>query len=61
MLNVEEGDGLLSTEPNKETMEAIEEARSGKYTGTIDTSSMENFINLANRQMLYFLIYKIKR
>lgn len=42
-------------------MEAIEEARSGKYTGTIDTSSMENFINLANRQMLYFLIYKIKR
>lgn len=44
MLNVEENDDLLSTKPNKETMEAIEEARSGKYAGTIDTSSMENFV-----------------
>lgn len=37
-------DSLLLTEPNKETMEAIAEARSGKYAGTIDTSSMENFV-----------------
>ena len=44
MLNVEEGDDLLSTELNEETMEAIEEARSGKYAGIIDTSNMENFI-----------------
>jgi hypothetical protein len=29
--------------PNAETMEAIEEARSGKYAGTVDTSSMDAF------------------
>jgi hypothetical protein len=30
-------------EPNEETLEAIEEARAGKYAGRIDTSSMEAF------------------
>ena len=30
--------------PNEETTAAIEEARAGKYAGTIDTSSMEAFI-----------------
>lgn len=30
--------------PNEETIAAINEARSGKYAGTIDTSSMEAFI-----------------
>lgn len=30
--------------PNEETKAAIEEARAGKYAGTIDTSSMEAFI-----------------
>jgi hypothetical protein len=31
-------------EPNETTIAAIKEARSGKYAGTIDTSSMEAFI-----------------
>ena len=31
--------------PNAETREAIEEARSGVEMGTVDTSSMESFIN----------------
>lgn len=31
-------------EPNETTLEAINEARSGKYAGTVDTSSMEAFI-----------------
>lgn len=30
--------------PNDETLDAIEEARSGKYAGTIDTSNLEAFI-----------------
>ena len=30
--------------PNEETVAAINDARSGKYAGTIDTSSMEAFI-----------------
>lgn len=30
--------------PNQETMEAIREAREGKYAGVADTSSMEAFI-----------------
>lgn len=30
--------------PNEETKAAIKEARSGKFAGTIDTSSMEAFI-----------------
>jgi predicted DNA-binding protein len=30
-------------EPNEETIEAIEEARSGKFAGTIDTSSVDAF------------------
>ncbi|MFV0468551.1 MAG: toxin-antitoxin system protein [Dysgonomonas sp.] len=34
----------IYTEPNKETSEAIKEARAGKYAGTIDTSNMEAFI-----------------
>lgn len=31
-------------EPNEETAAAIAEARSGKYAGTVNTSSMEAFI-----------------
>ena len=32
------------SEPNEETIAAIEEARSGKYAGTIDASSFEAFM-----------------
>lgn len=35
---------LVYDEPNEVTRAAIEEARSGKYAGTIDTSSMDAFI-----------------
>jgi len=31
-------------EPNETTLSAIEEARAGKFAGTIDTSSLEAFI-----------------
>jgi len=31
-------------EPNGATLSAMEEAKAGKYAGTIDTSSMEAFI-----------------
>jgi hypothetical protein len=34
----------VTWKPNKETLEAIAEAKSGKFAGTIDTSSMEAFI-----------------
>lgn len=34
----------MYSEPNEETVAAIRETRSGKYAGTIDTSSMEAFI-----------------
>ena len=34
----------MYSEPNEETVAAINEARSGKYAGVIDTSSMEAFI-----------------
>lgn len=30
--------------PNKETLEAIEESRSGKYAGVVDTSSFDAFM-----------------
>jgi|GEM_PF-4311698 len=33
-----------SSTPNKETLQAIEQARSGRYEGTINTSSYETFI-----------------
>ena len=32
------------SEPNEETIEAINEARSGKYVGTIDVSSFDAFM-----------------
>lgn len=35
---------LVYREPNAETIAAIEEARAGKYAGTIDTSSLEAMI-----------------
>ena len=35
----------MYSEPNEETVAAINEARSGKYAGVIDTSSMEALIN----------------
>ncbi len=31
-------------QPNAETLEAIEEARSGKFAGVVDTSTLEAFI-----------------
>lgn len=34
----------MYSEPNEETIAAIEEARAGKFAGTIDMSSMEAFI-----------------
>lgn len=30
--------------PNETTIEAVNEARAGKYAGTVDTSSMEAFV-----------------
>ena len=35
-------------EPNAETVEAIEEAKAGKYAGTLDVSSYESFMNSIN-------------
>ena len=34
----------MYSEPNEDTITAINEARTGKFAGTIDTSSMEAFI-----------------
>ena len=34
----------MYSEPNKDTVTAIDEARAGKFAGTIDTSSMEALI-----------------
>lgn len=34
----------MYSEPNEETIAAINEARTGRFAGTIDTSSMEAFI-----------------
>ena len=34
--------------PNEETRAAIEEARSGKYAGTLDVSSFEAFMKSVN-------------
>ena len=34
----------MYSQPNEETIAAINEARTGKFAGTIDTSSMEAFI-----------------
>lgn len=36
-------------EPNEETIAAINEARSGKYAGTLDASSFEAFMKSVNR------------
>ena len=38
----------LKHRPNPETLAAIEEARSGKYAGTIDASSFESFMKSIN-------------
>ena len=35
---------VMYSEPNEMTKTAIEEARAGKYAGTVDTSSMDAFI-----------------
>lgn len=37
-------ESMLYSEPNEETKAAIKEARTGKYAGTINTSSLEAFI-----------------
>ena len=41
-------DEALKHRSNPETMVAIEEARSGKYAGTIDASSFESFMKSIN-------------
>ena len=41
-------DEALKHRPNPETLAAIEEARSGKYAGTIDASSFESFMKSIN-------------
>lgn len=38
----------MYNEPNEETKAAIEEARAGKYAGTLDTSSFETFMKSVN-------------
>lgn len=35
---------VVYNKPNEETKEAIEEAKAGKFVGTIDTSNMEGFL-----------------
>jgi hypothetical protein len=35
---------IFYRKPNKETLEAMKEAREGKFAGTIDTTNMEAFI-----------------
>ena len=39
---------VVYNEPNEETIAAIEEARSGKYAGTLDTSSFDAFMKSVN-------------
>lgn len=41
-------DEALKHRPNPETLAAIEEARSGKYAGTINASSFESFMKSIN-------------
>lgn len=38
----------IYSEPNEETIEAINEARSGKYAGSIDTTDFESFMKSVN-------------
>jgi len=38
----------MYSEPNKETVPAINEARSGKYSGTIDTTDFDSFMKSIN-------------
>jgi hypothetical protein len=35
---------VVYSEPNETTLEAVQEAKSGKFAGTIDTSSIEALI-----------------
>ena len=49
----------MYTEPNAETIAAIEEARSGKSAGTVDTSNFEAFMKSENEviSVMFFLSY----
>lgn len=38
----------MYSEPNKETVAAIEEARSGEFAGTIDTTDFDSFMQSIN-------------
>lgn len=38
----------MYSEPNAETIAAINEARSGKYAGTIDTTDFDSFMKSVN-------------
>lgn len=38
----------MYSEPNKETVAAINEARSGKYSGTINTTDFDSFMKSIN-------------
>lgn len=40
---------VVYNEPNEETKAAIEEARAGKYAGTIDTRNFDTFMESINR------------
>ena len=39
---------LMDSSPNEETVAAINEARSGKYSGTIDTTDFDSFMKSIN-------------
>lgn len=39
---------VVYRKPNKETIAAIEEAKSGKYAGTIDTTNFDSFMKSIN-------------
>ena len=49
------------SEPNEETKAAIKEARTGKYAGTINTSSLEAFIKSCKEWRHYAIQHSSKR
>lgn len=44
---------VVYNKPNEETKEAIEEAKAGKFAGTIDTSNMEGFLKSCSEWKQY--------
>jgi hypothetical protein len=39
---------VVYNEPNKDTIAAIEEARAGKFAGTVDMKNFDSFMNSVN-------------